>query len=302
MSIERERLRQLLALEAPVITLTERETEELDGYVLERLRFEFAGKGSVRGFLARPPGRGPHPAVLYAHAHGLRYDVGAGEFLDGQTYLLQPALGPVFAKAGYVTLMIEMACFGERATDTESAASKALNWYGKSLIGAMLSDQSAALGWLAAREDVDSARIGAFGISMGCILSYWLAAIDERIAATAHLCCLADFATMIELGAHDLHGAYLTVPGLLNATSPGEIAGMIAPRPQLVCIGENDPLTPPGAWRLAYAEAERGYSQRGARSELSLLVAAGAGHWETEEMRAAVLDFFEQRIGLHAPG
>ena len=41
-----------------------------------------------------------------------------------------------------------------------------------------------------------------------------LAALDDRIKAVAHLCCFADYDTMIELGAHDGHGHYMTIPGL----------------------------------------------------------------------------------------
>ncbi len=40
---------------------------------------------------------------------------------------------------------------------------------------------------------------------------------------------------------HDLHGIYLTIPGLLEVAGNGEIAGLIAPRPQLICIGDRDP-------------------------------------------------------------
>lgn len=294
MAIGRDRSRELLRFAPPALALTERQIEARDGYVLERLIFELAGKGAVRGFLTRPETPGPHPAILYAHAHGNRFDIGADELLAGQTYLLQPPLGPVFAKAGFVTLMIDMACFGSRAGVTESAATKALNWYGKSLIGAMLDDQGAALGWLAARADVAPGRIGAFGMSMGCTLSYWLAALDERIAATAHLCCLADFETLIELGAHDGHGLYLTVPGLLSETSPGAIAGLVAPRPQLVCLGEDDPLTPPPAWQRAYAEAQAAYATLGAADRLSLLTEPHTAHQETPAMRAAVLAFFSR--------
>src|SRR5690606_18492186 len=130
------------------------------------------------------------------HSHGGRYDIGASELLDGREYLLDP-LGPVFARAGYVTLCIDMPVFGERANVSESFAAKALLWQGKSLFGQMLSDHAAALTYLAGRADVDAGRIGAFGISMGCMLSYWLAAMDERIAAVAHVCCFADFRTMI---------------------------------------------------------------------------------------------------------
>ena len=67
--------------------------------------------------------------------------------------------------------------------------------------------------WLARRGDVDPSRLGMVGISMGATLAYFMAALDERVAAVAQLCCcIADFATLVETGAHDRHGHYLTVP------------------------------------------------------------------------------------------
>jgi hypothetical protein len=131
-----------------------------------------------------------------------------------------------------------------------------------------------------------------YGISMGATLAYWLAAVDERIAAIAHLCCYADFATLIETGAHDLHGIYLTVPGLLAETSTGEIAGLVAPRPQLICVGEADTLTPPLAIDRALVETRAAYGG----GPLEVLRQAGIGHQETPEMRAAVLDFFARTL------
>jgi len=297
LSITRKRLRRLFALEEPALELLSAQTEEQDGYAVERLRFSLGGRGEVRGILTRPlAAEGPLPAILYAHAHGGRYEIGADELLDGQTYLLKPPLGPVFAQQGHATLMIDMPSFGGRAAQKEWPASKALLWYGKSLIGAMLSDQSAALTYLSSRLDVDPGRIGAFGMSMGSTLSYWLAAVDERIAATAHLCCFADYATLIELGAHDGHGIYLTVPGLLAETSTGAIAGLIAPRPQLICIGEADALTPPLAVDRAFAETEAAYARAGAGEALTLLRVPGVGHQETPEMREAVLAFFREEL------
>lgn len=297
MNIARNRVRQLLGLAEPTIKLLSTETEERDGYAVERLRFRLAGGGDVRGILTRPPGapRGPLPAILYAHAHGGRYDIGADELLDGRDALLSP-LGPVFARAGYLSLMLDMPTFGERAHEKECPKSKALLWYGKSLIGEMLSEQAAALTYLSSRLDVDPGRIGAFGMSMGSTLSYWLAAVDERVAATAHLCCFADFATLIALGAHDGHGIYLTVPGLLAETSTGAIAGLVAPRPQLICVGGADPLTPPLAVDRAFAETEAAYKRAQAGEALTLLRAPDAGHRETPEMREAVLAFFREEL------
>ncbi len=188
-----------------------------------------------------------------------------------------------------------MPVFGERATVSEGAASKALLWYGKSLFGQMLGDHAAALTYLLSRPDVDPARIGAFGISMGCTLSYWLAAMDERIKAVAHLCCFADLRTMIAQGAHDGHGIYLTVPGLLNEADAGAIAALVAPRPQLICIGEADRLTPPEAVAVAWEEVSAAYAATPER--LQLVSEPGVGHQETPRMREAMLAFFAENLG-----
>lgn len=293
MAISRNRLRALIGLSEPAVSLLASRIEPMDGYVIEHLHLQL-GDEKVRGILTRPTDNSRRlPAILYGHSHGGGYAIGASELLDGREYLLDP-LGPVFAHAGYVTLCIDMPVFGERATVSESFAAKALLWHGKSLFGQMLSDHAAALTYLAGRADVDPTRIGAFGISMGCVLSYWLAAMDERIAAVAHLCCFADFRTMIELGAHDGHGIYLTVPGLLTEADGGSIAALIAPRPQLVCLGEADSLTPPAAVARAWAELEPAYATM--RDRLERVSEAGIGHQETPRMREAVLAFFATHL------
>lgn len=294
MTITKARFGALVGFAEPSINLVSSRIEILGDYVVEHLRLRI-GDNEVRGILTRPLDNDqPLPAILYGHSHGGRYDIGASELLDGREYLLDP-LGPVFARAGYVTLCIDMPIFGERATVTESAAAKALLWYGKSLFGQMLCEHAAALTYLASRADVDASRIGAFGISMGCVLSYWLAALDERIVAVSHLCCFADFRTMIELGAHDGHGIYLTVPGLLNEADGGSIAALIAPRPQLVCIGEADSLSPPEAVARAWAELEPAYADT--PSMLQKISEPGVGHRETQRTRDATLAFFAEHLG-----
>jgi dienelactone hydrolase len=293
MSISRARLRELIRLDEPPIMQLSSSEEAGSDYTVERLQFRI-GQDEVRGLLTRPKdSRERRPAILYAHAHGARYDIGASELLNGRDALVEP-MGPVLARAGYVTLAIDMPTFGERATLSESAVAKALLWQGRSLFGQMLSEQSAALTYLAARPDVDADRIGAFGISMGCTLGYWLAAMDPRIAAVAHLCCFADLRTLIELGNHDLHGIYLTVPGLLAEADAGAIASLIAPRPQLICIGDADPLTPPAAVDRALSELEPSYADNS--SKLSIIREPQVGHQETWRMREATLAFFSTNL------
>ena len=263
MSGIRERFRDLVGFAPLELTLAATDETEVDGVVRENLVFHLPDGTPVRGILMRPAGQGPHPAVLYAHAHGGRYEIGASELLAGRPEIPDPP-GIAFARAGYVVLAIDMPTFGERSTVTESTAVKTALWYGRTLFGQMLSEQSGALGWLAARPDVDAARIGVTGLSMGATLAYWLAALDPRPAAIAHLCCYADFATLVELGSHDRHGHYLTVPGLLSAMTTGAIAGLVAPRPQLVHVGTEDPLTPPESVVRAEEDTRRSYEAAGA--------------------------------------
>lgn len=262
------------------------------GWTLERLRFRTRAGEAVRGFLCRPTGEGV-PVVLAIHAHGNRYDIGADELMQGRPALAGP-LGPALAERGMASLCLDMPCFGERAGISESAAAKAALWHGRSLAGQMVGECNAALGWLAAQPWVMPGRIGVFGMSMGATLGYWLSAVDPRVRALAQECCLADFAALIEAGAHDLHGIYLTVPGLLDVAANGQIAGMMAPRAQFIGLGDLDPLTTPRAMAVALGQVRAAYAATGGR--LVIHREADQGHVETPAMRAAMLDFMGEAL------
>ncbi len=289
----RERLRQRFEIGAHPLALV-RAGEAADR--VRRLEFATASGEAVAGYLLEPESVGPAPAILYIHAHGGRYEIGAAEVVDGIP-ALQGALGPVLAQSGFRVLALDMPCFGGRSATQEGAAAKAAQWRGGSLAGQMLGELDSALDWLAADPGTDPGRIGVFGLSMGATLGYWLAAVEPRLAAVAHLCCFADFGALIESGAHDRHGHYLTVPGLLRLASNGEIAGLIAPRPQFVGLGDADPLTPPAATAPALAELRAAYRAAGAEAALHLHREAATGHEETPAMRAALLTFLRTALG-----
>ncbi len=259
-----------------------------------RLGFEDSAGSPVRGWLLLPEASGPHPLVLVIHAHGNRHDLGARELLEGRPALAGP-LGPVLAREGFAAACLDLPCFGDRAQEAESSAAKAALWRGGSLAGRMLGELASQIDHFAVDPRIDPCRIGVFGLSMGATLGGWLAAVDGRVAALAQLCCLADIEELIATGAHDLHGIYLTVPRLPSLASNGVIAGLVAPRPQLVGLGGLDPLTPPRAMERALSDLRDGY--RAAPDALEVLIDPAVGHLETPAMRAAVLDFFRRRLG-----
>lgn len=276
------------------LTQTGASREDHEGLEVTRLSFRTRAGEPVRGLFCRPAGAsGPLPAVLNIHAHGNQYGIGCLELLRGRPALQGP-MGPALAASGIQSLCLDMPCFGARASVGESAAAKAALWQGRSLAGQMLGECHAALDWLAVQPLVRADRIGVFGISMGATLGYWLAAVDPRVAALAQECCFADFASLIDSGAHDLHGIYLTIPGLLDLADNGSIAGLVAPRPQFIGIGDLDPLTPPGAVDMALATTRAAYDSLG--GSLILHREPASGHSETPAMRAAVLEFFSRHL------
>jgi hypothetical protein len=287
----RARLRQMFEAEGHPLRFVSAEAAGMPS--VTRLTFATAAGEPVRGICCRPAGDEPCAAVLVIHAHGNRYDIGADELMAGRPALHGP-IGPALAAMGIASLCLDLPCFGLRAGTTEGAAAKAALWRGRSLAGQMVGECVAALDWLAAQQWVRAERIGVFGISMGATLGYWLAAVDLRVRALVQECCLADFGALIDSGAHDLHGIYLTVPGLLNVASNGVIAGLVAPRAQFIGIGDADPLTPPLAADLALAEVRAAYTAAGGR--LVLHREPLTGHVETPAMRAAALAFLMREL------
>ncbi|MFA3918810.1 alpha/beta hydrolase family protein [Ruegeria hyattellae] len=286
----RDRLRELFKIgHHPLILLPER-TRPVPDSSFQELTFSSGIGEEVRAFFATPNATSGAPAILYIHAHGNRYDIGAREVLDGRPALQGP-MGQMLVNKGFAVFCIDLPGFGGRTDRTESDLTKAALWQGKSLAGQMVGELHAAFDWLIAQDGIDQTRVGAFGISMGATLGYWLAAAEPRVAALAQLCCFADFAELIRSGAHDLHGLYLTIPGLLNVASNGEIAGQIAPRPQFVGIGDQDPLTPAEAVDPALAELRAAYAS--CPDQLTIFRSKSTGHQETPEMRRAVFEFLK---------
>jgi hypothetical protein len=262
----------------------------------KRMIFTTQDNTAIQAILLEPTGASsqtPSPAILYCHAHGARYDIGINELCDSRPALVGPYAEDLLA-LGFVVLCLEMPCFGSRSSPEESAASKTALWYGKTLFGQMLAELSAGLDYLCDLPQVDSARIGTLGISMGGTHAWWLAALDTRIKTAAHLCCFADLATLVKLGNHDNHGHYMTVPGLLAACSSGQLAGLIAPRAQFCGVGLKDWSSPPDAFKIAQDELIAAYGDKS--DLLTFHIEPEVGHEETPAMRAAVLTFLKRRL------
>jgi len=274
--------------------------------VMEKFEFDNEAGATVPGYLILPKGlTAKAPAILYCHWHGGEYEIGKGELFQARHTPEAP--GPALARAGYVVLGIDAYCFGERngrgpdgpaekGSDGESSAAKFNLWVGRTLWGMILRDDLMALDYLASRPEVDAARIGAMGMSMGATRAWWLMALDERIKTGVSICCLTRYQNLIERGWLKAHGIYYFVPGILNHFDTEAIVALIAPRPALFLDGDHDQTSPVDGIRAIEAAVRPVYQLYGAPGNFESVVYEGQGHLYTPEMWRRTLDWLGTKL------
>ena len=268
--------------------------EERDGYILETWDLELNGIEPVPAYLARPRQlSGRVPGVLFDHSHGGGYKIGKQEFIEGRSYLQPVPYAKVLTDRGYVALCIDSWVFGERSHTSEADMFKAMLWRGQVLWGMMVYDGLRALDFLIQRPQVDPARVGTLGMSMGSTMAWWLAALDERIKVTADINCLTDFQALLARKALSLHGLYYFVPGLINHFTTAQINALIAPRAHLGLAGLRDKLTPVEGLDVIDRELQQVYAKLG-HPERWKLLRYDVEHQETPEGRLEIIAFLKR--------
>jgi acetyl esterase/lipase len=267
-----------------------------DGYVLETWDLDLNGIETVPAYVARPRHvSGRRPAVVFNHSHGGGYTVGKTEFIEGRDYLQSEPYAKALTDRGWIALAIDHWIFGERSHTAELEMFKSMIWHGQVLWGMMIFDSLKAVDWLVTRDDVDPARIGTIGMSMGSSMAQWLGALDPRIAAVVDICCLVDYQALIAEKGLGRHGIYYYVPSLLEHFTAAQINALIAPRPHLAITGLQDRLGPAAGVDRIDAVLRDVYAAAGYPDHWQIR-RYDAGHEETPEGRREALAFLEQHL------
>lgn len=241
-------------------------TEHREGYTAFKLLLPLSRYYDVPALLLVPDGQGPFPAVNVLHDHGAHLFIGkekmvrpmvaddslvvsdadawADNLYEGQY------LGDLLARNGYVVLSADAPMWGERGR-AEGVDRKAydqvagnMQMYGVSLCGWMHYDDLHATDWLARLPQVDSTRIGAVGCSMGAYRAWMLAALSDRIRATAAVCWMTTARHQLTLnhGRGENGGFANTLPGLRRWLDYPHVASLACPRAMLFISGRQDKL------------------------------------------------------------
>ncbi|MED1741480.1 dienelactone hydrolase family protein [Bacillus swezeyi] len=270
--------------------------EEKESFIVETLLLELNGIEPVPAYLAKPKSaKGRLPAVLYCHSHGGQYERGKKELVEGAEYLQSPPFADELTSLGFAALAIDHWAFGDRCGKTESETFKEMLWTGRVMWGMMVYDSIRALDYLETRDDIDKSRMAALGMSMGGLMAWWTAALDERISVCVDMCGQVDSETLIKTQNLDRHNLYSYVPGLVKHFSTAQIQSLIAPRPHLSLVGTADKLTPAMGVDIIEERLSFVYKEKNA-GECYEVFRSHSGHIETAVMRHQALGFLKARL------
>ena len=153
-------------------------------------------------------------------------------------------------------------------------------------------DDQVALDYLCTRPEVDTSRIGVTGMSMGSTRAWWLAAVDQRVAAAVGVACLTRYQELIRHGQLRAHGIYYFVNGLLKHFDTEGVLALIAPRPFLALTGDLDAGSPADGIRVLEDRLSRVYIALGAPERFHSVLYPQVGHTYTPSMRHEMLSWF----------
>ena len=280
--------------------------EDRGDFVVEKFQFDNGAGDTVPGYLLLPKQpAGRRPAILYCHWHAGEYDLGKEELFQARHTPEAP--GPALAQRGYVVLAIDASGFGERNgrgpdgpaerdSTAEETAAKFNLWVGRSFWGMLVRDDLMALDYLASRPEVDPARLGVTGMSMGATRTWWLMALDDRLKTGVAIACLTRYQNLIAHGSIHVHDIGYYVPGMLAHFDSEAVIALIAPRPVLFQTGDQDAGSPVDGIRAIEAAVRPVYRLYGREDSFQSLVYPGLGHVYTPEMWARTLAWLDAHL------
>jgi dienelactone hydrolase len=303
-------------------------------YVREKVAFSTTPHFRVPAYVLVPKGlTKPAPAVLDLHSHGGMFLFGKEKVVDldrnhpamveyHRAHYDGRPTAAAFARRGYVVISIDAFMFGERrllldadlkygwdrskyslddvrhlnavCRAKEPTLVKGLTLAGTTWPGLVFWDDMRTVDYLLTRPEVDAARLGCVGVSMGGYRSCYLAALDGRIAAA----CVTGFMSTVRpmVRAHlDIHSLIHFLPGLSRALDLPDVATLHAPKPLLVQQCARDQLFPPEGMKEAVKKIAAVYEKAGARDRFTAR-SYEVPHQFSRPMQDEALDWFDRQL------
>ena len=270
------------------LNITKTGTIQKKGYRIEKLYYESLPGLYVPANLYIPNGiKRPVPAILYVcgHSHTQKHNY--------QSHAKS------FAENGFVCLIIETIQRGEVKGEHLGQESNGwFHWYsrGYNPAGVEVWNGIRGLDLLSAMPEVDKNNLGVTGISGGGSQSWYLAAADPRVKASAAVAGAGSLEGQITQKTIDDHCDCM-MPINTYGIDFSDIGALIAPRPFMIAQPDRDLYYSIEAVHTLYDKIKPIYSYYGKPENLTMVDASGGhSYGSKEELRPEILSFFLKEL------
>ncbi len=292
--------------------------EQRDGYKARKIEIRLSRYYTVPAYVLIPDGKGPFPAVNALHDHGAHLFIGKEKMIrplaceteevkrDAEEWSAGYGgqfLGDYLAKHGYVVYSADAPMWGERGQmegarrDKYDMIAGNMMMYGIDLSAWMTYDDISGTEFLAQMPEVDSKRIGCVGWSMGGYRSWMLAALSDRIQASASVCWMVttDEQMSFKYKRTENGGFANCLPGLRRWLDYPDIASLACPKAMLLINGEKDKLFPVPGVKKAFDKLHAIWKSQHAEDKLQTEL-WDIPHSCDKEAQQTILEFFQKHL------
>lgn len=277
----------------------------------------------------------PVPALIGLHEHGGMFALGRTKLAEVPKLVpvfrkyQESAYGgqapaDFFAARGFAVVVIDQLGFGSRALwkdgeppffrgtvplsaqrelqirlrmrNDQFALHRALLAYGITEAEISLYDNRRTVDFLETIPEIDAARIGAFGLSMGGMHLHQLAAFEPRIKASVRVCWSGEFAPILRRSGPRPLSPHLLLPGINAECHVAELVALSYPSPALILNARGDRMYPSESQKLTRKRILHYLSLQGDRRRVQWRGFSG-GHSFPPPEQARAWKFFQARLG-----
>ena len=215
---------------------------DADGFDLYSVSFTSVHDKKVTGLLSVPQGADKRiPVILLLHGLGDRKTV---DYIEaGHQY---------FIEAGFAVFRIDIDNHGDRKKhDYDFNLTDGYRYWTRDLISQTVFDLRRSIDFLETRPEINSSRIGYYGISLGGIIGTIFSGVDDRVKAPVIALAGGNLSLMFGLEAlSDDTQEFFSIIDPINFVE------LIAPRPLLMINAENDEVIDPLTSKMLYQAAD----------------------------------------------
>jgi cephalosporin-C deacetylase-like acetyl esterase len=258
-------------------------------YTIEKIAFESLPKVYVTANLYIPKKReGPLPTVIYVCGHA--YSPAGSKTV----YQRHPI---TLARHGYVAMILDPIQIAETFGLHHGVYNNEMyDWYtrGYTPAGVEVWNAMRAMDYLETRPEVDKGRFGITGRSGGAAMSWFTAAVDERIKVVAPVMGISTYAANV---ADDTQRRHCDCMFVINTYLHDMLhqGALIAPRPLYMMHGRQDLLFPVEGYKEFERRVGELYASYGVRGDFKSLE-VDTGHQDSDLLRSEAVKWFDKYL------